>query len=190
MAGSLLSGGSNWLWEVAEGRGRKPLNEADKVAAIIVQTLLDPSDGCHSLGLPHHGEGEGGKQGDGQPDLAKPTDEASTEARDSNLPWDPRFLEKLSDVVGLYLNTPEKALVLCVDEKSQIQPDHTQPGLPLKKGRCGSITHDHKRNGTTTLVAALEVLHGKVVGQVLRVAPASGVPEVSSAVWIKSFLKT
>jgi len=79
---------------------------------------------------------------------------------------DPKFLEKLTDVVGLYLNPPEKALVLCVDEKSQIQAlDRTQPGLPLKKGRCGTMTHDYKRNGTTTLFAALELAQGKVIGQ-------------------------
>jgi transposase len=79
---------------------------------------------------------------------------------------DPRFLQKLTDVVGLYLNTPDRAIVLCVDEKSQIQAlDRTQPGLPMKKGRCGTMTHDYKRNGTTTLFAALEVLTGKVVGQ-------------------------
>jgi transposase len=79
---------------------------------------------------------------------------------------DPNFLLKLTDVVGLYLNPPEKALVLCIDEKSQIQAlDRTQPGLPLKKGRCGTMTHDYKRNGTTTLFAALEVAQGKVVGQ-------------------------
>jgi len=79
---------------------------------------------------------------------------------------DPKFVEKLTDVVGLYLNPPEKVLVLCVDEKSQIQAlDRTQPGLPLKKGRCGTLTHDYKRNGTTTLFAALSVLDGKVVGQ-------------------------
>ena len=79
---------------------------------------------------------------------------------------DPRFLEKLTDVVGLYLNPPQQALVLCVDEKSQIQAlDRTQPGLPMKKGRCGTMTHDYKRNGTTTLFAALEVLQGRVIGQ-------------------------
>jgi transposase len=79
---------------------------------------------------------------------------------------DAHFLEKLTDVVGLYLNPPSKALVLCVDEKSQIQAlDRTQPGLPMKKGRCGTMTHDYKRNGTTTLFAALEVAQGKVVGQ-------------------------
>ena len=78
---------------------------------------------------------------------------------------DQRFVEKLYDVVGLYLNPPEKALVLCVDEKSQIQAlDRTQPGLPIKKGRCGTMTHDYKRNGTTTLFAALSMLDGKVIG--------------------------
>jgi transposase len=78
---------------------------------------------------------------------------------------DTRFAEKLTDVVGLYLNPPEKALVLCVDEKSQIQAlDRSQPGLPIKKGRCGTMTHDYKRHGTTTLFAALNVLEGTVIG--------------------------
>ena len=79
---------------------------------------------------------------------------------------DPKFLEKMTDLVGLYLNPPQQAIVLCVDEKSQIQAlDRTQPGLPIKKGRCGTMTHDYKRNGTTTLFAALETLQGKVIGQ-------------------------
>ena len=79
---------------------------------------------------------------------------------------DPRFEEKVRDVVGLYLHPPDRALVLCVDEKSQIQAlDRTQPGLPLKKGRCGTFTHDYVRHGTTTLFAALEILEGKVIGQ-------------------------
>jgi transposase len=79
---------------------------------------------------------------------------------------DAKFLEKLTDVVGLYMNPPDKALVLCLDEKSQIQAlDRTQPGLPLKKGRCGTMTHDYKRNGTTTLFAALNVVDGKVIGE-------------------------
>jgi len=78
---------------------------------------------------------------------------------------DKRFLEKLCDVVGLYLNPPDKALVLCGDEKSQIQAlDRTQPGLPLKRGRCGTLTHDYKRHGTTTLFAALSLLDGRVIG--------------------------
>ena len=78
---------------------------------------------------------------------------------------DKRFVEKLADIVGLYLNPPDRALVLCVDEKSQIQAlDRTQPGLPMKKGRCGTMTHDYKRNGTTTLFAALSMLDGHVIG--------------------------
>lgn len=78
---------------------------------------------------------------------------------------DKHFVEKLYDVVGLYLNPPDKAVVLCVDEKSQIQAlDRTQPGLPMKKGRCGTMTHDYKRHGTTNLFAALSMLDGKVIG--------------------------
>jgi len=81
---------------------------------------------------------------------------------------DPKFAEKMVDIVGLYLNPPDNAVVLCVDEKSQIQAlDRTQPGLPLKKGRAGTMTHDYRRNGTTTLFAALDVLTGKVIGQCL-----------------------
>jgi transposase len=79
---------------------------------------------------------------------------------------DKLFIEKTLDVIGLYLNPPENALVLCVDEKTQIQAlDRTQPGLPLKKGRAGTMTHDYKRNGTTTLFAALDIDHGKVIGE-------------------------
>ena len=78
---------------------------------------------------------------------------------------DRNFAAKVEDVVGLYLNPPDKALVLCVDEKSQIQAlDRTQPGLPMKKGRAGTMTHDYKRNGTTTLFGALNMLDGKVIG--------------------------
>jgi transposase len=81
---------------------------------------------------------------------------------------DPQFIEKLVDVVGLYLRPPEHALVLSVDEKSQIQAlDRTQPSLPLKPGRCGTRTHDYARHGTTTLFAALEVATGKLIGQCL-----------------------
>ena len=81
---------------------------------------------------------------------------------------DPAFEDKLVDVVGLYMNPPERAVVLCMDEKSQIQAlDRTQPSLPMKKGRAGTLTHDYKRNGTTTLFAALNVLTGVVIGQCL-----------------------
>ena len=81
---------------------------------------------------------------------------------------DPRFEEKLVDVVGLYLDPPEHAVVLSVDEKSQIQAlDRTQPGLPLKKGRCGTMTHDYKRNGTTTLFAAMNTLDGTIIAETM-----------------------
>jgi transposase len=77
---------------------------------------------------------------------------------------DPEFVEKLEAIIGLYLNPPEHAIVLCADEKSQIQAlDRTQPGLPLKKGRCGTMTHDYKRNGTATLFAAMSTLDGSVI---------------------------
>src|SRR5881296_512579 len=78
---------------------------------------------------------------------------------------DPAFAEKLEDIVGLYLNPPEHALVLCADEKTSVQAlDRTQPGLPLVKGRLGTMTHDYKRNGTTTLFAALEMTEGSIIG--------------------------
>ena len=81
---------------------------------------------------------------------------------------DPHFVDKLTDVVGLYMNPPDRAVVLCVDEKSQIQAlDRTQPSLPLKKGRAGTMTHDYKRHGTTSLFAALNMLDGTVIGQCL-----------------------
>lgn len=79
---------------------------------------------------------------------------------------DPKFVEKLEDIVGLYMSPPEHALVLCCDEKSQVQAlDRTQPGLPMKKGRAATMTHDYKRHGTTTLFAALNVLDGQVIAQ-------------------------
>lgn len=86
--------------------------------------------------------------------------------RQFKLSTDPRFVEKLHDVVGLYIDPPTHAVVLSVDEKSQIQAlDRTQPGLPLKPGRCGTMTHDYKRHGTTTLFAALNVLDGTVISR-------------------------
>ncbi len=82
---------------------------------------------------------------------------------------DRQFTEKVQDIVGLYLDPPDKALVLCIDEKSQIQAlDRTQPGLPMKRGRAGTMTHDYKRHGTTTLFAALDVATGKVIGQCMH----------------------
>ena len=82
---------------------------------------------------------------------------------------DPKFVDKLKDVVGLYVDPPAHAVVLSIDEKSQIQAlDRTQPGLPMKKGRCATMTHDYKRNGTTTLFAALDILEGKVIGRCMQ----------------------
>ena len=82
---------------------------------------------------------------------------------------DPAFEEKLRDIVGLYLSPPENAVVFCVDEKSSIQAlDRTQPGLPMKQGRCGTMTHDYKRHGTSTLFAALNTLTGDIIGQCMK----------------------
>ena len=101
--------------------------------------------------------------------------------RTFKLSGDPHFEEKLIDVVGLYLNPPEKALVISADEKSQIQAlDRTQPSLPIIPGRCGTMTHDYKRNGTTTLFAAIDMIQGKVI--------ASCMPRHRHQEWIK-FLK-
>lgn len=89
--------------------------------------------------------------------------------RTFKLSKDKRFIEKFADVVGLYIDPPAHAIVLSVDEKSQIQAlDRTQPGLPMKKGRAGTMTHDYKRHGTTTLFAALDVLEGKVIGRCMQ----------------------
>ena len=89
--------------------------------------------------------------------------------RSFKLSNDPKFADKLKQVVGLYIDPPAHAVVLSVDEKSQIQAlDRTQPGLPMKKGRCATMTHDYKRNGTTTLFAALDILDGKVIGRCMQ----------------------
>jgi transposase len=89
--------------------------------------------------------------------------------RQFKLSRDPQFAAKLHDIVGLYVDPPAHAVVLSVDEKSQIQAlDRTQPGLPLKPGRCGTMTHDYKRHGTTTLFAALNILEGKIIGRCMQ----------------------
>lgn len=157
--------GLQGLWKIAPGRGRKPIYGADKVQAVIDATLQTKPKGMTHWSCRLMAKQQG---------LSKST--VSNFWRSHNikphrvkrfkLSRDPKFLEKLTDVVGLYLNPPQQAIVLCVDEKSQIQAlDRTQPGLPLKKGRCGTMTHDYKRHGTTTLFAALELVQGKVIGQ-------------------------
>src|SRR5271157_1474665 len=153
------------LWEVAPGRGRKPIYDLDKIASIVDATLQTKPEGgthwsCRTLAK-RQGVSKSTINNIWQAHNLKPH-----RVETFKLSRDPKFLEKMTDVVGLYLNPPEQAMVLCVDEKSQIQAlDRTQPGLPMKKGRCGTMTHDYKRNGTTTLFAALELAQGKVVGE-------------------------
>ena len=153
------------LWEVAPGRGRKPTYGTDKIQEIVDATLQTKPKGmthwsCRLLAA-ELGVSKSTVNTIWQSHNLKPH-----RVKSFKLSRDPRFLAKLTDVVGLYLNPPQQAIVLCVDEKSQIQAlDRTQPGLPIKKGRCGTMTHDYKRNGTTTLFAALELLQGKVIGQ-------------------------
>jgi len=152
------------LWRVAPGRGRKPTYGADQVKAVLQATLQSKPKGmthwsCRLMAK-HQGVSKSTISNIWRSHNLKPH-----RTKTFKLSRDPKFLEKLTDVVGLYLNPPDQAIVLCVDEKSQIQAlNRTQPGLPLKKGRCGTMTHDYKRNGTTTLFAALDVLKGKVIG--------------------------
>ena len=157
--------GPECLWEVAGGRGRKPQISPEKVEAIINATLQTRPAGATHWSCRTMAE----QQGVSKATISRIWQSHGLKPHRTKafkLSRDPKFLEKLTDVVGLYLNPPDKALVLCVDEKSQIQAlDRTQPGLPLKKGRCGTMTHDYKRHGTTTLFAALEVAQGKVIGQ-------------------------
>jgi len=153
------------VWEIAEGRGRRPQYDLAKRNGLIRATLHSRPTGqthwsCRSMAAAQ-GVSKNTVNRLWQLHNLKPHLH-----RTFKLSRDKQFLEKRTDVVGLYLNPPQQAVVLCVDEKSQIQAlDRTQPGLPLKKGRCGTMTHDYKRNGTTTLFAALDVLAGKVIGQ-------------------------
>jgi transposase/DNA-binding CsgD family transcriptional regulator len=157
--------GPDCLWEVASGRGRKPRLTPDKVEEIINATLQTTPLSATQWSCRTMAE----RQGVSKATVNRIWQSHNLQPHRTDhfkLSRDPKFLQKLTDVVGLYLNPPEKALVLCVDEKSQIQAlDRTQPGLPMKKGRCGTMTHDYKRHGTTTLFAALELAQGKVVGQ-------------------------
>jgi transposase len=158
------SGSTVALVEDAPGRGRKPQIPSAKVKKIIeATTQTTPKAATHWSVRTMAKE-----QGVSPATVQRIWDANGLQphlTRSFKLSNDKRFVEKLTDVVGLYLNPPAKALILCVDEKTQIQAlDRTQPGLPLKKHRCGTVTHDYKRNGTTTLFAALNVLDGKVIG--------------------------
>ena len=157
--------GLDGLWEIAPGRGRKPIYGSEKIEAIVDATLRTKPKGMTHWSCRLMAESQKVSKSTinniWQSHNIKPH-----RTKTFKLSRDTKFLEKLTDVVGLYLNPPQQAIVLCVDEKSQIQAlDRTQPGLPIKKGRCGTMTHDYKRNGTTTLFAALEVLQGRVVGE-------------------------
>ena len=153
--------------QVRRGRGRKPHIPKEKIDEIVKFTLESGPEGrthwsCRSMAK-ISGVSPATVQRIWSSRGLKPH-----LVETFKLSNDKRFEEKLVDVVGLYLNPPEKAVVLCMDEKSQIQAlDRTQPSLPLKQGRAGTMTHDYKRNGTTTLFATLDVLTGKVFGQCL-----------------------
>ena len=162
------------------GRGRKPVVRTSLAARIIeMTTQTKPPNATHwstRTMAKAVGTNRSMVQRVWQANNLKPH-----LCRTFKLSNDPNFVEKLVDVVGLYLDPPEHALVLCCDEKSQIQAlDRTQPGLPLKKGRCGTMTHDYKRNGTTTLFAALELAEGRLIGTCM--------PRHRHQEWIK-FLK-
>jgi transposase len=151
--------------EVAKGRGRKPSIPPQKLAEIVELTLHHKPEGETHWSTRSLAERVGVSKDTVRrlwSELGLKPHRVDT-FKVSN---DPRFEDKLVDVVGLYLNPPDKAVVLCMDEKSQVQAlDRTQPSLPMKPGRAGTMTHDYKRHGTTTLFAALNVLTGNVIGK-------------------------
>ena len=163
--GRFAEQGPECLWEIAAGRGRKPSHSPDKINAIIQATLSSKPKGMTQWSCRQMAQAQGVSKSTVS-NIWRSHNLKPHRVKNFKLSRDAKFLEKLTDVVGLYLNPPDQALVLCVDEKTQIQAlDRTQPGLPMKKGRLGTMTHDYKRNGTTCLFAALEVLQGKVIGQ-------------------------
>jgi len=156
--------GLKGLWEIAPGRGRKATYGPERIKAVIDATLQSKPKGQTHWSCRLMAASQSISKSTVS-NLWKSHNIKPHRTKTFKLSRDPKFLEKLTDVVGLYLNPPDQAIVLCVDEKSQIQAlNRTQPGLPLKKGRCGTMTHDYKRNGTTTLFAALDLLQGKVIG--------------------------
>jgi transposase len=160
--------GAEGLIKDAPRPGRKPSLTTEKVRAIVRRTLEEtPRNATHwSTRTMAKAEGVSEKT---VRRIWKRHGLKPHLVRTFKLSRDPRFAERLEDIVGLYLNPPEHAIVLSVDEKSQIQAlDRTQPGLPLKKGRAGTMTHDYKRHGTTTLFAALNTLDGSVLATCMR----------------------
>lgn len=157
--------GIGTVWDVAPGRGRKVSYGKSQIARLVKSTLQDKPHGSTHWSTRAMAK----SQGISKSTVQRIWDDHQLKPhlmRSFKLSRDPRFVEKLTDVIGVYLTPPQNAIVLCVDEKSQIQAlDRTQPGLPLKRGRCGTFTHDYKRHGTTTLFAALQVAEGKVIGE-------------------------
>jgi transposase len=160
-------GGSAVLGEVRPGRGRRPSIDGSKIKRIVDATLQTTPRGATHWSCRTMAKAQG---------VSPATVQRIWDAhglkphrvRTFKLSKDPQFVEKLTDIVGLYMNPPEKAVVLCVDEKSQIQAlDRTQLPLPMKEGHARTRTHDYDRHGTTTLFAALNLLEGTVTGQCL-----------------------
>jgi transposase len=155
------------LGEVRAGRGRKPTVSAETVQAIVTATLHSTPPGQTHWSTRTLAREFGVSRSTVQR-IWRELDLKPHRVDSFKVSTDPLFEEKLTDVVGLYLDPPEKAIVLCLDEKSQVQAlDRTQPSLPMTPGRAGTMTHDYKRNGTTTLFAALDVLTGQVIGRCL-----------------------
>jgi len=158
-------GGASALAEDAPGRGRKPKISSAQVQQIVEATLHSKPKAATHWSVRTMAQ----TQGVSPATIQRIWDAHGLKphrSRTFKLSRDKHFVEKLTDIVGLYLNPPDKALVVCVDEKSQIQAlNRTQPGLPMKVGRCATLTHDYKRNGTTTLFAALNMLDGKIIGE-------------------------
>ena len=189
-----LSKPSVWRWQAAymdggvdrllkdKGKGpkagKKPISDEVRLAIVTKTAQEKPANATHwsartmakVMGVGHRSVQRIWKEHGLKPHLT----------RTFKLSNDPKFAEKVVDVVGLYMNPPDKAVVLCIDEKSQIQAlDRTQPGLPMKKGRAATMTHDYKRNGTTTFFAALDVKTGQVIGECLAETPRERVHPLS-----------
>ena len=170
--------GPESLWEVAPGRGRKPTYGPERIKAIVEATLQSKPKGMTHWSCRLMAKSQGVSKSTVS-NIWRSHNLKPHRVKTFKLSRDPKFLEKLTDVVGLYLNPPQQAIVLCVDEKSQIQAlNRTQPGLPLKKGRCGTMTHDYQRNDD--LVCGPGGFAGPGYRSVLRPASASGVVEISA----------
>ena len=167
MAHAVRRGRAGRFREDPRGSGPQALDQRGNGRRDRAVDHHDNSAGRNALVVSHDGQAGGGQFGYGATDLVG-SGFGAPSGRTFKVSNDPKFEDKLIDVVGLYLDPPEKAIVLCMDEKSQIQAlDRTQASLPMVAGRAGTMTHDYKRNGTTTLFAALDVLTGTVIGQCL-----------------------